>query len=228
MYLLTSGEYYVVKRYNREALGRLDMQIKALKLKGWEVIVMGDFNSHVGQVISGNSDKTDSIGKEIISIANNNSLTIVNTLSCCQGLWMFVRGQVKPVIDYIMIDNVLKNNVSRVVVDNEGGQDLGSDHNPMWVRLVNMRIEGKITRTTWAKKWNITDTTYWVGFRTEIEERLDSSQWDSTDQALDKTEILIKAQKLTEILTETGRKTIGENERKQGRFTYSEQSSKKN
>ncbi len=62
VYLLTSGEYNVVKRYNREALGRLDMQIKALKLKGWEVIVMGDFNGHVGQVISGNSDKTDSIG----------------------------------------------------------------------------------------------------------------------------------------------------------------------
>ncbi len=77
IYLLTAGNYQKVKNYNEEALKILDGQISKLCEKGWDIIIMGDFNGHVGQIINRNTDKVDPNNQYCKPAESNNSKNVM-------------------------------------------------------------------------------------------------------------------------------------------------------
>ena len=107
---------------------------------------MGDFNSKVGNIIQGNSDKITKGGKILLKIIQKYNMTIINTMKITKGTWTRTMTRLykdeKAILDYIIInksdeDCVLKFTIDenktlapyRIIKENGQIKTVYSDHN---------------------------------------------------------------------------------------------------
>ena len=128
----TSDEY--VKMYES-----IEEQILYAKQKQQKLLMVGDFNCKIGERIAGNSKEVSKSGKNFLGMTKSNKLQIVNQSEKCSGLWTREEGNVKSVLDYIIIDEEDENALIEMKIDEQkdyaprrdDDQVTTSDHNTM-------------------------------------------------------------------------------------------------
>ena len=163
----------------------LQQEISSLRAEGYRVLLVGDFNAHIGNVagqgIPGNNADINKNGERFLEFLMNNNLTHINgapskdgASQICKGLWSRQRGPSRSIIDFSVLSSEHMNSVLSMFIDDNGTYGGGSDHN--WSEIV---LEDKIahfvkvdSRAKRKKVWNIKDDQNWTAFKTSIVENL--------------------------------------------------------
>ena len=82
--------------------------------KGYRVVVMGDFNAHIGL---GEEVTPNRNGRRLLNMTFAANMAIVNELSICEGRWTWESGSKQSVVDYILVPHNLKDNIVKMVVE---------------------------------------------------------------------------------------------------------------
>ena len=142
----------------------LKEQIQKAKINKQEVLLIGDFNAKVGELVTNNHTEVSKSGKLLIKLLDSMHLKLMNTSSSCNGLWTRTEKKKKSVIDYVIMDEEGEDLVSRMEIDEgrnftpyhvHGGRTVYSDHNSIILDINwNMRYKSgehkvcKINRRT--------------------------------------------------------------------------------
>ena len=90
------------------------------------VMIMGDFNGHLGWI---GDQKLDENGKIVKEIAYKYNMTIANMDEKCTGQITWRRGEQKSAIDYMLINSKLYSKMEAMNIDEKKEQYDLSDHN---------------------------------------------------------------------------------------------------
>ena len=83
---------------------RLEGQIEQGKARNQKLLLLGDFNCKVGNLIDGNKSEVSKSGKLMIQMIKKMKMTMVNSLDeQCSGLWTRAEGESKSVLDYALV-----------------------------------------------------------------------------------------------------------------------------
>ncbi len=203
----------------RETVARIREKQRSLEGLGWKVIIMGDFNAHVGNGtggVAGNHEKVDARGKEIHRWVGDTGSILVNAHENCTGIWTWNRGEKMSVLDYMITSGEVGQDIEELFIDDGGEYDIGSDHNWMWLRLRHTRLpKEKIKK---QPGWDINEDTDWTPFRRELERA--AAAWQQPDvqglPAEEAIETIVTS--LNEMLSNVGQRTVGFKEIRQGRW----------
>ena len=83
-------------------------QILQARERHQRLLLMGDFNGKIGDVVRGNKSEVTTSGRLLLKLAKQENLAILNTLEVCNGTWTRTEGDSRSVIDYILMDKRLK------------------------------------------------------------------------------------------------------------------------
>ena len=97
----------------------IDQQIQCAKAKHQRILLMGDMNCKVGDMVKGNKPEITVGGKMLKKMLKDNALSMVNSMEECQGIWTRQSGIEKSVIDYIIINDEDLDNIRKVIIDEE-------------------------------------------------------------------------------------------------------------
>ena len=82
-----------------------------------KIVVMGDLNCKIGEIIKGNSVVVTKGGKLLLKIINKYKLKIVNAEKCCQGLWTRREGENESILDYIIVNEENIEVIENMIID---------------------------------------------------------------------------------------------------------------
>ena len=99
-----------------EVYGRIESEIKNARKMEQHIIVMGDMNCKIGDLMDGNKEEISKGGKIMIKMIKENNMIILNSLEKCRGKWTRSSGREKSIIDYIMIGED-ENGVESIIID---------------------------------------------------------------------------------------------------------------
>ena len=80
------------------------------------VMIVGDFNCRVGGVIKGNQEKVSKGGKKLLKLVEKENLVVANSLDLCEGTWTREEGNSRSVLDYILLNEELKDYVTEMKI----------------------------------------------------------------------------------------------------------------
>ena len=100
-----------------EVYGRIESEIKNARKMEQHIIVMGDMNCKIDDLIDGNKEEISKGGKIMIKMIKENNMIILNSLEKCRGKWTRSSGREKSIIDYIMIGEEDENGVESIIID---------------------------------------------------------------------------------------------------------------
>ena len=96
-----------------------DHVVEARK-KGEKVLITGDFNGKIGDVIEGNKDVvTKKSGKLLKELVSTQDLKILNSSPKCEGKWTRIEGETKSILDYIIVNANDEEALQSMKVDEE-------------------------------------------------------------------------------------------------------------
>ena len=97
-------------------MGELNQKKNVRKMEQ-HIIVMGDMNCKIGDLIDGNKEEISKGGKIMITMIKENNMIILNSLEKCRGKWTRSSGREKSIIDYMMIGEEDENGVESIIID---------------------------------------------------------------------------------------------------------------
>ena len=100
-----------------EVYGRIESEIKNARKMEQHIIVMGDMNCKIGDLIDGNKEEISKGEKIMIKMIKENNMIILNSLEKCRRKWTRSSGREKSIIDYIMIGEEDENGVESIIID---------------------------------------------------------------------------------------------------------------
>ena len=65
----------------------IEDEISRAKMENHVLILGGDFNCKIGEIIKGNKKEITKGGRRLLKLARNNELKIINTSEKCNGIW---------------------------------------------------------------------------------------------------------------------------------------------
>ena len=99
----------------------LKLEVERGELNGDKILVVGDMNSRVENGADNQDEQNSSNGKYLKSLVDEHHLRIANFHTSTTGKWTRIqqskRGEVKSVIDYILLDETTANGVLEVMID---------------------------------------------------------------------------------------------------------------
>ena len=152
-----------------EVYGRIESEIKNVRKMKQHIIVMGDMNCKIGDLIDGNKEEISKGGKIMIKMIKENNMIILNSLEKCRGKWTRSSGRAKSIIDYIMIGEEDENGVESIIIDEKKEKSpyrlrrsdgithqIFPDHNVMssvinWVQEENTKNKKVMTNQAYIK-----------------------------------------------------------------------------
>ena len=96
-------------------------EISRLQQKGFSIVLMGDFNPHIGL---GEEQSPNRNGQKLLNVVWACDLRVGNELPECMGRWTWESGEKRSVVDYILVSREM--NVHRMIIEDEGAVELGS------------------------------------------------------------------------------------------------------
>ena len=133
----------------------IEDEINVAKTEKHIVLIGGDFNCKVGDIIMGNKKEITKGGRRLVKIAQNNGMKILNTTEKCHGTWTRTQeeknGTKKSVLDYVLITEEHEQLVQKMTIDEEKqntpfrddstpGRKTYTDHNMITIEI-NIQIE---------------------------------------------------------------------------------------
>ena len=163
--------------WNDLIYNRIQKEVIDLRAKGYRVIIVGDINGWVGNVlkdggIPGNRPEVNRNGKKFLAFLSTVEMVHVNGATrvkddwssrISSGLWTRQRGSSASILDYAVVAKEFLNTVSSLEVGKTGS---GSDHNWMFLRVEDsFTIQRRMTGATAKKKmWDIKENQSWASF----------------------------------------------------------------
>ena len=123
-------------------------EIASLQQKGFSIVLMGDFNAHIGL---GEEQSPNKNGQKLLNVVWACDLRVGNELPECKGRWTWESGEKRSVVDYILVSR--ETNVHRMITEDEGAVELGSDHNLIWCVIGQSKAEKVIQEERY--KWKV-------------------------------------------------------------------------
>ena len=186
----------------------LRMEVASLRKDGFRVVLLGDFNGHVGNApgvgITGNKPEINKNGRRFLDFLADSSCVHVNGCqNLTEGLWTRQRSGISTVIDYGVIAQEHLYSVNSMFIDEQGKYGGGSDHNWIFLELKDNFVKKCRVSNLPRKKapWNISHSQDWSAFRKTIDNLV-----DETDTNIDATAL---ASRVAEILIKSGTDNIG-------------------
>ena len=112
-------ESRTAKEAYEEMYENIERQIEIAKQEKQKLLIMGDFNCKVGDVIKGNNAEVSKSGTIFNQMIRRNKLLVLNSLESCKGIWTREESGTRSVLDYIIIDQKDGSAVEEVMVDEE-------------------------------------------------------------------------------------------------------------
>ena len=142
----------------------LSLDMQELKKQGLPSVIVGDFNSHIGNNdgnslgIPNNNSRIGENGSKLLQWLQSWDKLIVNAQNCATGLYTRQKGISHSILDLMIIDDQMLPLMKGLVIDDMGEYRLiKTDHNP----LVGL-IKGSYNRLNWAppktKTWSVPKT----------------------------------------------------------------------
>ena len=181
---------------HKEIYKILKQQIKDSREQEESIIIVGDFNCKVGEVIDGNYKKVSKGGKKLLETIEKEGLMIVNGTRNCEGRWTRAENKSKSILDYVLVDEELGEHIKKMTIHDEDKylspfhlkresskkiRTIYSDHNPIVVEtdLVLMAIEimKRKTRTVLTKEGR-------EKYNNDLQKMKISDIWDDPDESI--------------------------------------------
>ena len=117
-------------------------EISDLKKDGYRILMLGDFNGHVGREgvhgVNGNNPDVNLNGRRFFRFLDQNDCVHVNgDTNVTTGLWTRQRAGVSSVIDFGVISAEHLDTVKSMFIDDKCDYPSGSDHNWIFIDLVD-------------------------------------------------------------------------------------------
>ena len=129
-----TGNEAEVGNYNGEISKEIGEIVRKTRMEEKNLIVMGDFNGHLGYVGYQEENRNGRIVNDLIW---RSDLILVNIDEMCRGTYAWERGEQKSAIDLIMTNNKIYNLIESMIIDEERNQIDISDH-----CIIELRIKG--------------------------------------------------------------------------------------
>ena len=179
-----------------------------LRKKGFRVVLLGDFNGHVGDRadvgITGNKHDINRNGQRFIDFLHDcNCVHINGYQNLTTGLWTRQRAGVSTILDYAVIAQEHLSSVMSMFIDEQGLYGGGSDHNWIFLDLSDNLVKKQRQYNAPKPKtsWNISHDQNWEPFKATLDDLV-----DNTDISLDAAALASKA---AEMLLHAGAKNVG-------------------
>ena len=161
--------------WNDKLLDKLDGEIQELKDQGKDIMLMGDFNSHIGGggdvTGGGGPQRADRQGRIVTEAWERWGLKMINRSDKCSGRWARMRGESKSEIDVVAMEERCVNRVIKMVIHENGNFEVPqSDHN--WIEVCIEHEGGREGKVDMTPGWNITKRSNWGQYRDMLNERL--------------------------------------------------------
>ena len=146
----------------REIYKGIGKNIKKGKENGDKIMIMGDFNAKVGDMIEQGDTETNRGGKQLRILIKENRMEIVNGMRERKGTWTRIEKGKKAVLDYIMIEEKESHGVTEINIDEEKlwtphyvtneGNEMFTDHCAITCKIKwkNNRSEEKKNKERWV------------------------------------------------------------------------------
>jgi hypothetical protein len=132
-------------------------QVKSARLRDERIVITGDFNAKIGENNTSKEQPSKS-GKQLLKMALEQELTILNRSKKCTGRWTRISGNQKSTLDYILLFQEDEKYVAQLTIDEEkentpkykeGNRWIHSDHCAMNVEVkwTEANIERHKTKT---------------------------------------------------------------------------------
>lgn len=120
--------YMSVNDYGRNAEIRKEIKtiVGRAQQNEREIIILGDFNGHLGFI---GSQKLDTNGKMILELMETYKLILLNDVPECKGAVTWQQGEKKSTIDFILTSEKLFTNFENMIIDENWEETCMSDHN---------------------------------------------------------------------------------------------------
>ena len=118
--------------WNDSLYEALQGELRTLELEGYQCMIMGDMNAHVGappRGIAGNRQGVNTNGIKLLNFVDNNDSVLMNKEeNVCTGLFTRITPQSCSILDYVLATQDIVPKGKRMVIDEEGRWCSGSDH----------------------------------------------------------------------------------------------------
>ena len=122
-----------------------DIEKKINELEGNEIMIIGDFNAHLGYL---GPQKANQNGKLVNDFIENNSLVLLNCDPRCSGLITWEQRGQKSAIDFVIINELVSQRILQMTIDEEWNFLKLSDHNAISINLKVPKNEKSIYNDT--------------------------------------------------------------------------------
>ena len=186
---------------------RVVTELKKIDYRGEHVVLLGDMNKHVGDLINGNHEKVSPGGKLIRELLKTKKYVLINGTNKVKG-GPFTRynptapndDDLKSCIDLIIISKELLKYVDEVIIDKNfnftPGKPIGRnkmcypDHYAMLFTMKNIPLSnGKVAPCEKFKMWNLNKDDGWKKYR-ELTEENENLKKVIQDDAENPTELM--------------------------------------
>ena len=116
-------ENQVNKQQVNEMYETIEEEIQKAKDEKQVVMIVGDLNCKVGEIIKGNRKEVTKGGRRLIKLKDEMDMTIMNAEDNCKGLWTRIQKETrsikKSVIDYVLITEEHRSIIEKMEIDEE-------------------------------------------------------------------------------------------------------------
>ena len=145
---MTTGNIKEIVQENNRKYNIIKKVIRENKEK--EILIMGDMNGHVGIL----GEKIDKNGELLLSFAEECDLEIGNiTIAKGKVTWKRKGGKEKSAIDYVLMNNKIRQKIKEMIIDEEGEIDTKSDHNMIITKYTVKENKNIEKRGKQERKW---------------------------------------------------------------------------
>ena len=103
----------------KEMYKRIEKEVQKARENEQQIIVMGDMNCKVGDMIDGNNNEVTKGGRVLKELIEREGVDIVNRSNKCKGKWTRCEGGTKSIIDYILMWKKDINNAYEMIIDED-------------------------------------------------------------------------------------------------------------
>ncbi|XP_072028246.1 uncharacterized protein [Amphiura filiformis] len=135
------------------------------------ILIMGDFNGRIGDMIYGGDPVRNSNGELLLEFADHARLEIINCNRKCKGKITWFRHPHSSCIDYFLSSHVTEDSIIDMLVDEERHLNLGSDHN-MLITRHKFKFNSANKKSNENKRtnnhWNISKDQDWSSYQNAL------------------------------------------------------------
>ena len=136
------------QKRNKALQTEIEKTMKKAKEKDEAILVLGDFNGHIGLL---GHQKQNQHGKVILKWIEEDGLTLLNLDEKCEGVYTWSRGDQKSVIDYALVNRKMYNHFVEMKIDENKEEFEESDHHLISIKF-KFQKKGEKRKNKWIKR----------------------------------------------------------------------------